>query len=1229
MKTVKINVNGQDTLARPEQTILEVVEELKLAKIPTLCHSPELEPYASCFLCVVEVEGRPNLVPACSTRVMEGMKIETSNERIRESRKTALELLLSNHYADCISPCMEGCPAGVDAQGYIALSAMGLEQEAVDLIRETNPLPAVCGRVCVRKCEVVCRREDVDRSVGINAIKRYVTDTPGIYEVDPDRGTDTGKTVGIVGAGPAGLTAAWFLGLKGHKSVIYEMNERSGGMLRYGIPTYRLPDKVMDDETDFICRAGAEIKYNVKVGKDIGLDELMSQHDAVFLGAGAWNGKPMGLKGEFETEGVVDGVSFLYEMAREPQQLSGIVVVVGGGNTAMDASRTAWRLGAERVIVLYRRTKAEMPADAEEIVDCLEEGIEIMELAAPVGIVSEDGNLKGFKCIRMKLGEPDDSGRRRPVPMEGSEFELSCKLAVAAIGQSPVLEGLERTKGQELGISRWNTIDVDLNTMATNIDGLFAGGDAADDGPTVVIDAIRDGQRAGKALHAFLSGQELPGRPFTVKKEFWSKPGKAELGEIAESPRHEVHHIDVDDRRESFKEVASGFDWEDNVHETARCLSCGCVRYEDCSLRLYGEEYGVDMELFKGYARKHKVDDRHPYIMYDPNKCILCARCVRTCEKVLPLPALGLVGRGFKTEMRPALNDPLVETSCVSCGNCIDSCPTGALEAKMPFPGQASLITSDVTSTCGFCSLGCTITVKRLGENRYYIEPSGAPGEYLCHYGRFGSELFIKQDRIAMSLVREEHQHKPVQVSTAIEKGVAGLRQVAAEHGAQSVAVFVSPELCNEEMYLAARIAREGLGTNNVGSLSNLGTGKDSGVLDSSFGFTASTSDAGCLHDADLIVCNNTMIEADHLVLAVDVIKAVKNGAKIIISNSTLDISDNLLSGELVMDPMRGRAALLWNGIIQLLLEDDFLAKEKVSKLTGYQEFMTGREFSLEQVADQTGIEADQIRKAAASISAAGKIVFIHSPDRLQDQSPSDMRTLANFVLLLRAVGVDAQLLLPRNNANSAGLEVNGADPAFLPGREAAEGLPGAASALELRELLQQGTIKGALIIGEDPLSWNRTSGWFQNLEFLVAMDWTDNETTHFADVVLPGSTFLETAGTRCNYLGEIEHFTEAIEPPAGFSGRDALTDLATAFGIEDAAADADNLTELQLEKLGDMAAFYWNSGQQRLVSVEREQLVAVDSSVKSLPIQPPLTHADRYKRELREIGTERFRVHQ
>jgi len=1228
VETVKIKINGQPVEAKPHQTILEVVQEQGLDSIPTLCHSPELDPYASCFLCVVEVKGRPNLVPACATRVAPDMEITTSNERIRASRQTALELLLSNHYADCVSSCMDGCPASVDAQGYIALSAMGLPREAVDLIREANPLPAVCGRVCVRKCEIVCRREDVDRSVGINAIKRFVTDAPGIYDEVPPCAPATGKSIGIVGAGPAGLTTAWFLGLAGHKPILYEANSRSGGMLRYGIPEYRLPDEVMDAETDYICRAGAEIKYNTRVGVDVQLDQLMEQHDAVFLGAGAWTGKPMGLKGEFETEGIVDGVSFLFEMAEERRRLSGVIVVVGGGNTAMDVARTAWRLGADKVIVLYRRTRAEMPADELEIEDCIEEGIEIMELAAPVGIIDEQGKLKGLSCIRMKLGEPDDSGRRRPVPLEGSEFELSCQLAVAAIGQSPVLEGLERAMGQELGISRWNTIDVDLNTMCTNIEGVFAGGDAADDGPTVVIDAIRDGQRAARAINAYFKGEELPGRPFAVRKEFWSKPGQAELGEVQESPRHEVNQIEVEERRDSFMEVASGFDWEDNIHETARCLACGCVRFADCDLRLYAEEYGVDMDHFKGYVRKHKVDDRHPYIIYDPNKCILCARCVRTCEQVLPLAALGLVGRGFRTEMRPALNDPLVETSCVSCGNCIDACPTGALETKLPFPGRASLATSDAVSTCGFCSLGCDINVKSFSDGRYYLEAAGEPGSYLCRYGRYGYELFIKQNRILAALTREEHARKVVPLTDALAQTVAGLREIAEQHGPEQVAVFVSPDLTNEELYLAARIAREGIGTNNIASLSLLGTGKETNVLDASLGFTASTSDLSCLNDADLIICNNTSMEADHLILAVDLISAVKRGAKMIVTNSTLDLSDKLLS-ELVMDPMRGRSALLWNGVIQLLIEDGYLPAAKIEQMTGGGEFLRGREFSLEQVIDQTGVDEEQIRQAAASVREARKVVFVHSSDRLQDQAPYDMRTLANFVLLLRAVGVEAELLLPRNNSNSAGLTISGADPLFLPGRQAANGLPGAATSAELRDLLAEGTIRGALIIGEDPLGWNRTSGWFQNLQFLAAMDWTDTETTHYADVVLPGSTYLETAGTRCNYLGEVERFEQVITPPPQVSGREVLSRLAEGFGLTGAAEAVDSLIELLQPELGRAATYYLNSGQTRERLVDQESLVPVGASVKTLPLQPPLTHTERYKRETREIGTAHYRVQQ
>ncbi|MBN1163047.1 MAG: FAD-dependent oxidoreductase [Candidatus Krumholzibacteriota bacterium] len=1226
MKKIKLKINGQQIETAAGKTILEVVREKGLDDIPTLCHSDELEPYGSCFLCVVEVKGRWNLVPACATRVTEGMEVETRNPRIMESRKTALELLLSNHYADCVSPCMEGCPAGVDAQGYIALSAMGNYRQAVDLIREANPLPAVCGRVCVRKCEVVCRRTDVDEPVGINAIKRFVTDAPGVYQGEPEREKPSGKTVGIVGAGPAGLTAAWFLGRRGHKPVIYESMPRSGGMLRYGIPVYRLPDEVIDAEVDYICRAGAEIRYNIRVGKDVTLDELMDRHDAVFIGTGAWTGKPMRVKGEFETEGVVSGTDFLQEKTDRKEPLSGVVVVVGGGNTAMDVARTSWRLGADKVIILYRRTKAEMPADDMEIEDALEEGIEIMELAAPVGINAEKGRLKSLRCIRMKLGEPDESGRRRPVPLEGSEFDLPCQLAVAAIGQNPVLDGLLSRGEESIEITKWNTIVTDGETMKTNLQGLFAGGDNANDGPTVVIDAISDGQKAARTIDAYLRGMEQPPRPFTVSKQFWGKPGQAELGDIPESPRHEVHLIEVESRQGNFDEVASGFDYEDNVHECDRCLSCGCVRYRDCSLRLYAEEYGVDMEKFKGYARKHKVDDRHPHIVYDPNKCVLCGRCIRTCARVLPLSAIGLVGRGFRTEMRPAMNDPLVETSCVSCGNCVDACPTAALTVKYPFPGRAALFTEDVATTCGFCSVACPITVKKFSEDRYYIGPSGQPGDYLCRFGRFGHELFIKRNRILEPVIREGNERREVTLAEARGAVTDGLKRIAGKYGPDRIAVFVSPELTNEELYLAGRIAREGLGTSNVASLSLLGTGGEAGVLDRSFGFTASTSDRKSLGEADLIICNNTSMESDHLILAIEVIEAVRRGAKLVVSNSTLDATDQQLSAA-AMDPMRGRGSILWNGILQLLLDEGYFPSSLLEKIEGAAGFLSGRDFPLDKVSALSGIDPEIIQKTARLIAEARKIVFVHSPDRPQDQARGDMETLANFIVLLKAKGVEAELLLPRTLANSASLEIMGADPGFSAGRVPVEGsFPGATSHAELRALLGEGKVLGALVIGEDPMAWRQTEAWLQNVEFLAAMDWTETETTRFADVVLPASTYLETAGTRNNFEGRLVDFKRAINPPAGYSGREVLLGILKEFGLEAAADTTAEIDDILRGTLGKMLPIYSHRWGKRETPFKL-RLVPVEVSTQTVSIMPPLTHGEKYKREIREIGTARFKV--
>lgn len=1228
MEKIKIKINGQEIEASAEKTILEVVRENKLDDIPTLCYSPELEPYGSCFLCTVEIKGRSNLVPSCATKIVHGMEIETRNERILASRKTALELLISNHYADCISPCSEGCPAGVNAQSYIALSAMGQYKKAVDLIRERNPLPAICGRVCVRKCEVLCRRSEVDKPVNINAIKRFVTDAPGIYDGVPQCDPPTGKTVAIIGAGPAGLTTAWFLGKKGHKPVLYEAQARPGGMLRYGIPAYRLANDVLDAEVEYICKTGTEINYNVVVGKDITLDELRKKHNAVFIGIGAWAGKPMRVEGEFDTEGIVTGTDFLKDNAKNPQNVKGeIVVVVGGGDVAIDVARTAWRLGAEKVTILYRRTKKEMPADEREIEDCLDEGIELMELAAPVGIVAEGGKLKALRCIRMKLGNLDESGRRRPVPLKGSDFELPCQMVVSAIGQAPVLDGLGEVNGKKLGLTKWGTIVVDPETMKTNIDGVFAGGDTADDGPTVVIDAVRDGQVAARAIHAYLTGKKISSKPFTIQKEFWSKPGQTELGDVKESPRHEVHMLDVESRRGNFTEVATGFDYEDSVHECQRCLSCGCVKFDDCKLRRYAEQYGVDMNKFKGYVRKHKVDERHPYIVYDPNKCILCARCIRTCAKILPISAIGLVERGFKTEMRPAMNDPLVKTSCVSCGNCIDSCPTGAITMKYPFPGRASFYTDDVQSNCGFCSLACPITVKKIVDTCYYIEPSGVPGQYLCRYGRFGHELFIKQNRITTSEIRSGSERRKVEIHQAQKLIVSEMRRVAEKCGPDKVAVFVSPELTNEEQYLAGRIARDGLGSNNVASLSILGIGNEAGILDESFGYTASTADMSCLDDADLIICNNTAMESDHLILAMKVIQVVRDGAKLIVSNSTLGTTDQLLSS-LAMDPMRGRATILWNGIMQILLDKDHFKPEIVKNIPGAAQFRANRNFQIERVSDLSGVDKQSILKAAEIIHDARSLVFIHSPDRPQDQAPGDVKTLANFIVLLKTAGFQANLLLPRTISNSAGLEIMGASPAFEFGRVPRTGkITEAKNHEQLRDLLANGELKAALVIGEDPMAWAQSGSWFQNIEFLAAMDSASTETTQYADVVLPGSTYLETSGTRCNFEGKVIEFSQAVEPPAGVCGKEILRTLAAEFGIETAQDISREIQGVIEQKLGSLSCFYWNTGQQRTHDKGMMRLVVVDTGFRTSSIQPPLTQGEKYKKGIRDIGTDRFRV--
>jgi formate dehydrogenase major subunit len=1255
-ETVELMINGKLVEARVGQTIYEVVTEQGIDDIPTLCHSPELPPYASCFVCVVEIEGKPNLVPSCATKVAQGMVVTTRNERIIESRRTALALQMSNHYADCLAPCVLGCPAHVDVQGYIALAARGQYAEAAALIRLTNPLPAVCGRVCVRKCEAVCRRKLVDDAVAINDLKRFITDSADAYESWPERAKPTGKKVAIVGAGPAGLTAAYFMGLAGHECTIYEMMPEPGGMLRYAIPSYRLPRDILAKEINYIkTRAGVRIECNTKFGEDIELAELRENFDAVFLAMGALGSNPMRVPGEEDTEGVLKGLDFLMEMAQEPKPLDGVVTVIGGGNTAMDAARTARRLGADKVIVVYRRKREQMPADPMEIVAAREEGIDLVELGAPQELVTDaSGRLTGIKCIRMELGEPDESGRRRPVPIEGSEFVQNCYWCISAIGQSPILDGIAENNSDMPEVTRWNTLIADGLSFATRVSGVFAGGDV-ETGPSVAIDCIAAGQKAARSIHIYLRGVSIEDKetylsdevhmavynehtsphceyetPIVMRKDLLSEVSESDIGERVKLHRQRLPEVEPEERVENFEEVSLGFGWEEARHEWQRCLGCGCTEVADCDLRKYCSEYGVELDKYRGAVRKFKVDDRHPYLIFDPNKCILCTKCIRTCEQVLGESALSLVNRGFGAMVMPAMGKPLAETPCITCGSCEAVCPTGALTVKLPFPGMAVVPTKDTETTCGFCSLACTVRVRQAGPDKFWMEPPEDTSKRLCRFGRFGAELYVGLERLETPLKREAGRFTPTSYEDAYTDIVADMKHAVDRYGPEAVAVFISPECTNEQMYLAQRIAREALGTNNISSLSMLLVEAAPGMLTPAFGFTASTADRSVLEQADLIVLDNCDLKNEQLILAMKVIEAIKRGAQVVASSGVH--SDIVELGNLNLEPLRGSSTIMWQGVAKLMLENGF-ERAKVEEMPGGAEFLKELDgLTMESVLEQTGEELGRLQYCAKMLVESKHTVFIYSPDRTEDMSPGGMIQHGNLIALLKSAGKRSDLLMPRAACNTAGMETCGAAVEYMPGRQAVpdELVKVTPTRDTLLRRVVQGEIKAALIIGEDPLRDNKARGFLKDLRFLAVVSETMSETANAADVVLPGTNYLEEPGTRVNFEGCIHEFKSVITPPGGRPGWQVLAGLAGAFrlmGVSDSREElSEKLRKAVQEGYGDYTPFYWNTGQPRMWDGPLA-FQCVQTTSHASGVMRYLTMIQRYKMDAQVIGIKNFRV--
>jgi NADPH-dependent glutamate synthase beta subunit-like oxidoreductase len=503
-------------------------------------------------------------------------------------------------------PCAEGCPCGTDIRGWITMlaqaAAYGRTKEqaftiAWNTITDRNPFPAVCGRVCPHPCEDSCNRNEKEGAVAINALERFIGDFGIAKQLPLKKLTEEKRTekIAIVGSGPAGLSCAYQLARRGYPVTVFEAFAKPGGMLRYGIPPYRLPREVIDAEIGKILDLGVDLRCQTVVGKDITLDELRRDYQATFVGIGAHKGLQLGVEGE-NASNVFTGTEFLNHVnSGKTVELGDKVIVVGGGDTAIDAARVSKRLGAS-VTILYRRTRQEMPAIKQEIEGALEEGIAIEFLAAPLQVLRNNGKATGLRCIRMELGEPDASGRRRPIPKAGSEFDLEATAVITAISQEPEFAGFNGLhEGKDwIKADEWGK---------TAIEPVYAGGDVLELG--LVTIAIGQGRFAAEAIDARLRGEKLekPVAPPVIKTD------RMKLGWYKEGARHERERLPVAER-DMTAEIEKGFSENEAMTEAERCMSCGmcmdcevCWMYctNNCFVRMpKGEHFQIKLELCNG-----------------------------------------------------------------------------------------------------------------------------------------------------------------------------------------------------------------------------------------------------------------------------------------------------------------------------------------------------------------------------------------------------------------------------------------------------------------------------------------------------------------------------------------------------------------------------------------------------------------------------------------------------
>ncbi|EGR7977873.1 formate dehydrogenase subunit alpha [Vibrio vulnificus] len=1203
---IQIVIDGKYRIVEAGQTVLQAAKVCGV-EIPSLCGMNRSGEKIPCDLCVVEVEsGGPRR--ACELEVYNGLTVKTQSEALSAHRKQALNRIMSDHYADCEAPCKTACPAGVDIQSYLYHIAQNDHQKAIEVIKRTLPMPLSIGRVCPAFCESECRRSLVDDAIAIRQLKRHAADADLAAQeaYTPEKKADKNKRVAIVGSGPGGLTAGYYLTNEGYQVDVFEAMPQAGGWLRYGIPEYRLPKSILDKEIELMCRNGMAIHTDKKLGRDISLSQLSQDYDAVCLAVGASKAVAMDYPGS-DLDGCYLGVDYLKDFVTEQRFITGKkVAVIGGGNTAIDCARTAVRTGADTTLI-YRRTRDEMPAEDYEIEEAEHEGVKFHFLTNPAeNIADEYGRVCSVKLEKMALGAPDASGRRRP-EATGEYFTEAFDTVIAAVSQQADLSFMQG-EALTLPLTRWNTADANPETMHSGTGNIFSIGDFRR-GPATAVEAVADGRIAAQAIDRFFDGdmENIPLKPFNSRKEQKLKQvDPLHFSHLQKVARTIMPELTSQQREQSFEEVELGFDNAEAMAEAARCLECGCQVNTSCDLRDYATEYGAEQHFhysvnIKSHdewqalrqndpRHKYPIDHSSEFIVFDANRCISCGQCIQACREQSVQGVLSFMnlekGRPVvRPDCRPNFGGQGVmmgDSRCVQCGACVQACPVGAMtDGRDRSQGRETLL-KKVDTICTYCGVGCKLTmhVDEAANQIRYVEGAHSPVNegMLCVKGRYGFDFVASEERLTTPLIRKDGWLQPASWQEAIRLIADKFSTIKQDFGGRALAGFSSAKTTNEDNYAFQKFMRRELGTNNVDHCARLCHASTVTGLEASLGSGAMTNDIPSIKHSDVIFIIGSDTSAAHPVIASHIKQAVRHhGARLIVADpKRIGMADH---AELYLAHRPGTDVMLINGVMQQIIKNGWYDMEYIEeRVDGFdtmlQEVMSPA-YSLDKVELVTGVKADDIFAMARMIGTAKRTAVYYSMGITQHTTGHDnVRSIANLQLLCGNIGIEGGGINPlRGQSNVQGACDMGALPNNYPGYQKVYNplvrekfviewdAPhlSAEPGLTLTEIIDgacRRDVRALYVMGENPVLSDPNQAHviegLEALDFLVVQDIFLTETAQYADVVLPSCSFAEKSGHFTNTERRVQRISPAVNPP-GEAKEDwrIIQEIANAMGSD------------------------------------------------------------------------------